>query len=77
MCVSLTPSRLSKGRPSAMAVHLHVGWQHAAVWYNWRSCVGRMCFLRLPQDPSLCRFKLGFHAVPSMCQLHMHVVTQV
>ncbi|GFR50688.1 hypothetical protein Agub_g12940 [Astrephomene gubernaculifera] len=28
------------------------------------------------QDPETAAFKLGFHAVPSMCQLHMHVVSQ-
>ncbi len=29
------------------------------------------------QDPSTVAFKLGFHAVPSMAQLHLHVVSQV
>ncbi|KXZ48867.1 hypothetical protein GPECTOR_25g452 [Gonium pectorale] len=28
------------------------------------------------QDPATVAFKIGFHAVPSMCQLHMHVVSQ-
>ncbi|GLC48946.1 hypothetical protein PLESTB_000165900 [Pleodorina starrii] len=28
------------------------------------------------KDPVTVAFKLGFHAVPSMCQVHMHVVSQ-
>ncbi|EFJ51495.1 hypothetical protein VOLCADRAFT_120448 [Volvox carteri f. nagariensis] len=28
------------------------------------------------KDPAVVAFKLGFHAVPSMCQVHLHVVSQ-
>ncbi|KAG2429067.1 hypothetical protein HXX76_011307 [Chlamydomonas incerta] len=31
---------------------------------------------RREQVPGTAAFKLGFHAVPSMCQLHLHVISQ-
>ncbi|KAG2449967.1 hypothetical protein HYH02_000071 [Chlamydomonas schloesseri] len=31
---------------------------------------------RREQVPGAAAFKLGFHAVPSMCQLHLHVISQ-
>ncbi|XP_015669305.1 aprataxin isoform X2 [Protobothrops mucrosquamatus] len=37
--------------------------------------VGKMIIQQCPEKDSLC-FRLGYHAIPSMSQLHLHIISQ-